>query len=125
MTVRRLEILQWLGLLLGGAVFAAQLVVGFGITQAECGSFAGGRFGITNDVWQGTLMAVSAALVLAAEAAAIAVFVGTRKTSYEGPPPPGRIRFLAIAAMAANVIFLMIVLLNGFAAIFAVTCRQA
>jgi hypothetical protein len=125
MTLRRLEVLQWVGLLLGAAIFAAQLVVGFGITQAACGSEGGGRFGIENDLWQGTLLGISAALVLVAEAAAVAVFLGTRQTSYESPPPDGRIRLFAIAAMAANAIFLMIVLLSGFAAIFNVTCRQA
>ena len=55
-------------------------------------------------------------LVLAAEGSAIAVFLGTRRTTYEHPPPDGRIRFLAIAAMAANVVFLMVILLSGVAA---------
>ena len=124
MTLRRLELLQWLGLLLGGAIFAAQLVVGFGITQAECGTPGGGRFGIDNDVWQGALLGISVALVLAAEASAIAVFLGTRRTTYEHPPPDGRIRFLAIAAMTANVVFLMIILLSGVASIVGAVCRQ-
>jgi hypothetical protein len=124
MTLRRLAILQWLGLFLGAAIFAAQLVVGYGITQARCG--AGGQgFGISHDTWQATLLGVSVALVVAAEAAAVAVFLGTREASYEHPPPEGRIRFLAIAAMVANVIFLMAILLNGFASIYNVTCRQA
>jgi hypothetical protein len=124
MTLRRLEILQWLGLLLGAGIFAAQLVVGFGITQAECGAPGGGRFGIDNDLWQGVLLGISVALVLAAEASAIAVFLGTRRTTYEHPPPDGRIRFLAIAAIAANAVFLMIVLLSGVASIVAAVCRQ-
>jgi hypothetical protein len=125
MTLRRLELLQWLGLLLGAAVFAAQLVVGFGITQAECGAPGGSRFGIRNDLWQGVLLGISVALVLAAEASAVAVFLGTRRVTYEHPPPDGRIRFLAIAAMAANVIFLVIILLSGLASILSAVCRQA
>ena len=56
--------------------------------------------------------------------AALTVIVGTRRSSYESPPAPGRVRFFAIAAAAANVIFLMIILLDGFAAILNVTCRQ-
>ena len=47
----------------------------------------------------------------------------TRSLSYESEPAPGRIRFFAIAAMVANVIFLLIVLLDGFASIFSVECR--
>jgi hypothetical protein len=125
MTLRRLETMQWLGLLLGAAIFAAQLVVGFGITQADCGVSEGGRFGIDNDLWQAVLLGISVALVLAAEASAVAVFVGTRRTTYEEPPPDGRVRFLAVAAMAANVIFLMIIVLSGLATILGAVCRQA
>jgi hypothetical protein len=124
MSIRRLSMLQWVGLLAGLVVWIGQHIVGWGITEAECGA-GSGAFGIENDVWQGALLAASALAILAAEAAAIAVILGTRRTSYEAPPPPGRIRFFAIAAALANVIFLVIVLLDGFAAIFDVACRQA
>ena len=123
MSLRRLEILQWFGLLAGALVWAAQHVVGFGITEAECNS-AGLHWGIENSVWQGALMAAAAGFVIAAELAALAVIAATSRSSYESPPPPGRVRFFAIAAATANVIFLMIILLDGFAAIFNVTCRQ-
>jgi hypothetical protein len=123
MTVRRLAAFQWLGLLLGAFVWFAQHVVGFGITQAEC-SAAGVRWGIGNDVWQAALLAASALLIAAAEGAAILVFLRTRESSYEAEPPTSRIRFFAIAAMVANAIFLMIVLLDGLASIVDVVCRQ-
>ena len=124
MTLHRLAVLQWVGLVLGGAIFAAQFAVGFGVTQAECNA-GGAHWGISNDVWEGTLLGVAVALVLAAQACSVAVVLGTRRESYEDPPPPGRIRFLAIAAVPANVIFLMIILLDGFASMFDVACRQA
>jgi hypothetical protein len=123
MSLRKLEILQWVGLLAGALVWAAQHVVGYGITEAECNT-GGLHWGIHNDVWQGVLAATAAALVLAAELAAITVIVATRRGSYESPPAPGRVRFFAIAAAAANVIFLMIIVLDGLAAILNVTCRQ-
>ena len=119
---RRLEILQWTGLLAGALVWAAQHVVGYGVTEAVCGP-GNPQFDINNDVWQASLMAAAVIVILAAEAAAVTVFVATSSSSYESEPPPGRIRFFAIAAMAANAIFLMIVLLDGFAAIFSVECR--
>jgi len=124
MTVRRLGILQWVGLLAGAAAWAAQHVIGFGVTQAECG-VGGARWGISNDVWQATLMAAAAAIVVGAGLASVSVLVATRDTSYESEPPRSRIRFFAIAATAANVIFLMIILLDGLASLFAVPCRQA
>jgi hypothetical protein len=124
MTIRRLGILQWLGLIAGAATWWAQHVVGFGITQAECSS-GGASWGIGNDVWQIALLVASALLILAAEAASVAVFLRTRETSYaEDPPPLSRMQFFAIAAMVANAIFLAIVLLDGLASIFNVVCRQ-
>lgn len=122
MRLRRLEILQWAGLLVGGLVWAAQHVVGYGVTEAVCGP-GQTRFGISNDVWQASLMAAAAVVILGAQAAAVAVLFATRPSSYESEPPPGRIRFFAIAATVANAIFLMIVLLDGFASIFSVECR--
>jgi hypothetical protein len=124
MTVRRLGVLQWVGLLAGGAVWWAQHLVGLGVTAAECDPGGVGR-GIDNDVWQGALLAVGVLLVLAAGAAAATVLVRTRGTSYEDPPAPGRIRFLAIAAVVANGLFLVIILLDGIASIAVATCRQA
>jgi hypothetical protein len=122
-TTRRLGTLQWVGLLAGAAIWAAQHIVGFGVTQAECG--VGGRhWGISNDAWQGGLMGVAVACVLAAEAAALTVLRSTRETTYESEPPLSRIRFFAIAAVAANAIFVMIILLDGAASIFHVPCRQ-
>ena len=124
MTLRRLGILQWLGLIAGAAIWAGQHIVGYGITQAEC-STGGANWGIGNDVWQTVLMIVSAVLILGAGAASVLVLLATRGTSYDSDPPPlSRLRFFAMAAVAANVIFFVIVLLDGLASIFNVVCRQ-
>lgn len=124
MTLARLAVLQWLGLLVGALAWAAMHVVGFGITTAACGA-GGSRWGIEHDVWQGALMGATALVVLGAEAASVAVLAGTRGTSYEDEPPASRIRFFAITAATANAVFLMIVLLDGFGSIFNVLCRGA
>ncbi len=125
MTTRLLAALQWIGLLAGAAIWASQLVLGYGVTEAEC-SPGGAGWGIANDAWQASLMGAAAGCVLGAEAAAIAVLVRTRAASYDDDGPPvGRIRFFAIAAIAANAVFLMIVLLSGAASIADVVCRQS
>jgi hypothetical protein len=121
-TLHRLAVLQWVGLLLGGMVWFSQHIVGFGITEATCDS-AG--FRISHDLWQALVAAAAAALVLAAQAAAVGVLLGTRETSYEAEAPAGRLRFFAIAAAAANAIFLTIIVLDTVASILDPACRQA
>ncbi len=123
MTLRRLEILQWTGLLLGALAFTAAHVVGYGITEAECNS-AGLRWEISNDMWELIALGVSAGFVLLSELAAATVVLRTREESYESPPPPGRVRFLAIAAVAANLIFLTIIVLDALGSVLNVACRQ-
>jgi hypothetical protein len=122
MTLRRLAVLQWVGLVLGGVAWFAAHIVGWGITEASCDS-AG--FDIHHDLWQALAMAAAGALVIGAMAAAVAVLYGTRGTTYEEEPPLSRVRFLAIAAAAANLIFLMIILLDAVGSILNIACRQA
>ncbi len=124
MTRRRLEIFQWVGLLLGAGAWAAGHAAGYAITHAECGPH-GAPWGIGNGTWEASLMGVTAVFVAAAEVAAIAVVRDTRGTSYEAEPPLARIRFLAIAAIVANALFLVIVLLAGTASLTDAVCRQA
>jgi amino acid transporter len=123
MTLRRLEMLQWAGLLLGALAFTFAHVVGYGITEAQCNA-AGLRWGISNDTWELAALGAAAAFVVVSELAAALVVVRTREESYEDPPPPGRVRLLAIAAVVANVIFLTIIVLDALGAVLNVTCRQ-
>jgi hypothetical protein len=124
MTLRRLAVLQWVGLGLGGAAWVVQLVTGYGLTEAEC-STAGSRWDISGDAWQTGLMLAAVAFVLLAQTAAVTVLVRTSDVSFEDAPPSGRVRFFAIAAVLANLLFLTIVLLSGIGAIANIACRPA
>lgn len=124
MSVRALSVLQWFGVFGAALAWAGQHIVGYGITEAECSS--GGRsFGIGNDVWQISLMAATAAVILASEAAAIVVYRQTREVEEMAAPPLGRLHFFATAAIVSNVLFFGIVMLDGFASIFDTLCRQS
>jgi hypothetical protein len=133
MSLRRLGILQWAGLLVGAATWTGQHVTGIGITQAEC-NVAGASFGISNPVWQGALMGASATVIVLAMACAAIVFVHTRGKEFgTGPTPadekddvkPGRLHFFAAAALITNLLMLMIVLLDGSANLVNIACRQS
>jgi hypothetical protein len=131
MTIRMLGILQWVGLLLGAGVWAAQHVVGSGVTQAQCG-VGGAGWGISTDAWQATLTACAVALVLVAGASAITVFARTREAGFGDEPAEeagdlrrARLHFFAAASIAANAIFLMIILLDGIVSLVQYGCRQS
>ena len=121
---RRLEVLQWVGLLLGAATWAVVHLVGWGVTEANCSS-AGPGFGIHLDLWEGVALGLAEVLVLGAAAASVVVLRLTAGSSYEGEPPDGRIRFFAIAALLANVLFAVMIALYAAGSIANIACRQA
>lgn len=122
--MRRLEVLQWLGLLLGAAVWGAAHVIGYGTVEASCNSGAP-VFGIDLHLWEGLINGVSALVSLGAALSATAVIVATQNVSYEDDPPIGRVRFFAIAALIANVLFIVMVVLYAAGTIANTPCRQA
>jgi hypothetical protein len=133
MTLRRLSVLQWVGLLAGASTWTLAHLAGVGITQAEC-NVAGEGWSISNPWWQGSLMGAAAALIVFAEVCAALVFLRTRGKEFgSGPMPPeekddvkpGRLHFFSAAALVTNLILLMIVLLDGSANLVNISCRQS
>ena len=108
--MKRLEALQWFGLLGGPLAWAVQHVVGVEVVLARCNP---ARLGVSVHTWQLTAMGVAAVIIVAAETAAWRAFSATREVDWEGDPPLGRIRFLSTAALLVGPIFLTLVLLSG------------
>lgn len=133
-TLRQLSVVQWIGVVVAPLAWAAQHVVGYGVGEARC-SVAGMRWGISYDTWQLAIMAAAALLILVSEAAAVTVFLETRETNYgDGPPgdgrwggaiPYSRLHFFATAAMVANVLFLVVIFLDGLGSVFSTLCAQS
>jgi hypothetical protein len=121
--MRRADLLQWFGLLGGAIAWATHLVLGYGVTVADC-SRGGAPWGLDLRVWEIVLMAAAAAVVVLAELAALTVYLETRGIDHEGPPPDGRRHFFASAAVIGNVLFLGAVVLAGAAAL-SQSCRAS
>jgi hypothetical protein len=134
MSLRRLGMVQWIGVVVAPLAWTGQHVVGYGVGQARC-SVAGVRWGIGFDTWQLAILAAAGLLVVISEAAAVTVFLATRETNYgDGPPgegrwggavPYSRLHFFATAAMVANVLFLAVIFLDGLGSVFDSLCAQS
>ena len=132
-TLRRLALVQWIGVVVAPLAWTGQHVVGYGVGQARC--TAGANWGISYDTWQLAILAAAGLLVLVSEAAAVTVFLATREANYgDGPAGEGRwggavpytrLHFFATAAMVANVLFLTVILLDSLGSVFDSLCVQS
>jgi hypothetical protein len=118
----RAELLQWYGLFGAALAWTVQLVVGFGVSYADCNT-VGRQWGLDVVAWEIVLMVVGGTLAVLAEAAAVKALLATRDAEYDGPPPAGRHHFFAWAAVLGNLLFINAILLSGIAAISNSTCR--
>jgi hypothetical protein len=120
----RLELLQWFGLFGGALAWATQHVVGYGISDSAC-NVAGSQWGLHPAAMQIVAAAVAGAVVIAAWTASYVAFRETQVVGQDAPGPAGRIHFFAQAALLGNVLFLVIVVLNGVSSVYHLPCHQA
>ena len=119
MTRSRLELLQWFSLFAGPLAWATEHVVGYFVSDAGC-NVAGG---IDATLWQGVLAVLTGLVVVAAWLAAFAAFRETRSVDPYAPGPLGRIHFFAQAALLGNILFFVIVVLDGVGSVHELPCR--
>ena len=124
MTRTRLELLQWFGLFGGALAWTVQHVVGYGISDSGC-NVAGRQWGLPLTTLQTALSLATGAVVVAAWVAALVAFRGTRVVDRDAPGPSGRIHFFAQAALLGNVLFLVIVVLDGVSSVYHLPCHQS
>jgi hypothetical protein len=124
MTTQRLSQLQWLALFAGAVGLAAAHTLGFGLTLAQC-NVGSGRWGIDNDPWEAALLSTAAFVMVLAGVASLAVIVRTQDLGYDDDPPLSRIRFFAIAALVANVLYTAIMMLDLLGNLLNSVCRGA
>jgi hypothetical protein len=124
MTRTRLELLQWFSLFAGPLAWATEHVVGFGISDASC-HVAGAQWGLDASLLQTVLALLVGAVVVAAWLAALVTFRETRTVDKDEPGPLGRIHFFAQAALLGNILFFVIVVLDGVATVHDLPCHQS
>ena len=112
--------LQWYAVLGPPLAWAVQLVVGYGYTEAACGS-GGVTAGIGLHPWE-AIVAVAMGLVAAGGwAAALALHVASGRGEFDDPL--GRIRFVSTVGVVIGGIFLTLIVFTGAGALALEGCR--
>jgi hypothetical protein len=122
--VRRLELLQWFGLLAAPLAWTVQLVAGIGIAGASCAP-AGSRWGISVAAWQIAIAAAAGTVAVCAELSAATLYRELREVEDDAPGPRGRLHFFSVAALVGNVLFMALITLTAVGVLSHVGCRQA
>jgi len=117
----RLELLQWFALFAAPLAWTVQLVVGFTVTSAACGTVGG----VSVEPWQIALGVACGAVALAAQVCAVVAWRSLRGAHYADAGPQGRIYFFSVAALFGNTLFLAIIALTAISGLAHASCRQA
>jgi Mn2+/Fe2+ NRAMP family transporter len=116
-------ILAGLGVSLAPIGWTLQHWVGFSVNQARCNGPTRGTAPVTAVTLAMTIFAVAIAMLgLACSAAALRA---TRDVEDDGPPPPGRVHFMAVVGIAITPLFVFIVLMSGIGTFLLPICRQS
>lgn len=103
---------MWFGLFGAPAAWVLQHVAGYALTEAGCNRI-GETWNVPLDTLSVILTAFCASIAVLGGLAALASFRATREAGEGGPPPAGRVHFLAIAGMVVALLMLAIILLDG------------
>lgn len=110
----------WFALLGPPLAWTAQLVVGYGVEEADCGK-AGQSWALHTTAWEVALLALGGVVGVASLAAAIALWRGSER---HAPDPRGRIAFLAVSALLIDGLFLALIVLTGIGTIVLDPCDR-
>lgn len=111
--------LLWFGLLGAPLAWTAQLIVGYGVTEADCGA-GGMRWGIDTVDWEVALTAATATVALAAGIGAGWLL---REKRLDNADPRGRIEFMASGGLLVSGVFLVLILLGGIGSFYLQPCQ--
>lgn len=101
--------------------WTAQLVVGYGLTQAACGP-AGRTWDIPVDAWEAVIFALALAVAAGGWATAAVLHRAVARGSVDDPN--GRVRFLTTIGLVVGAIFVALILYTGTGVLTLEECRR-
>jgi heme/copper-type cytochrome/quinol oxidase subunit 2 len=128
-TLRRVQpaeaALLWFGVFGAALAWMGQHIVGWMLTEAQCGDRARGEMNVNLDTWTLVIGLTAAVVAIAAGVAAVLTWRATRGLDDSDPPPRGRIHFLAVIGMTITPLFLAMILMSSFGVLSLDPCRQS
>jgi hypothetical protein len=120
---RRAELLMWLGLFGAPVAWAASHVVGWGVTEANCGT-VGRLWGIDFHVWEWSLLVLAVALAVAGLVSSAVTYKRVKGVDNDAAPPDGRLWILSISGLVLSPLLLVAILLTHVGALLLSHCHQ-
>jgi hypothetical protein len=101
--------------------WTAQLVLGYGLTEAACGP-AGRMWNIAVDTWESVIFGLALAVAAGGLASAAALHRAVMRGAIDDPN--GRVRFMTTIGLAVGAIFLALILYTGTGVLTVEECRR-
>jgi heme/copper-type cytochrome/quinol oxidase subunit 2 len=114
----------WYAVLGAPVAWALQFWIDYWATEAHCGN-PGAHIGADLTTWAVVVGIAALAVAFGALATSIVLFRRTGDTDSKGPPPAGRIRFLAIVGMAIAPLFIAIITMTSAGVLILMPCTQS
>lgn len=128
------DALVWFGVLGGAIAWAVQFVANLAFTFAQCNAPAG-RWHLPVHTFEIVITVAAVAVGLAAEGVSLRLYLQTYRLDHHipeverhgegGPPPSGRINFLATVGLTVNFLALAIMVMTGIGAPLLSVCQQS
>jgi hypothetical protein len=101
--------------------WTAQLVLGYGLTEAACGP-SGRAWDIAIDPWEAAIFALALAFAVGGWASAAALHRAVARAEIDDPR--GRVRFLTTIGLVVGAIFVAMILYTGAGVLSLEECRR-
>ncbi len=128
------DALVWFGVLGGAVAWVIQFVANLAFSFAQCNA-PPGRWDLPVQSWQIGLSVAAVVVGLAAEGVSLRLYMRTahldphipevERHGEGGPPPMGRINFLATVGLTVNFLALAIIVMTGIGAPLLPVCQQS
>lgn len=114
----------WYAVLGAPVAWALEFWIGYWAAEARCGR-PGAHVGVDTTAWTIVVGAAALAMAIGALLTSISLFRRTGETSVKGPPPDGRVRFLAAVGLAVGPLFIALIAMTSVGVLVLMPCNQS